>query len=87
MAIVAKKRFGFSFDNGFIKLTLTSTAICFVALMVSYFGKIHWWKYAIGEVMLFVAVYYSYLELDQRMNIKAAFSKLIKKKTRKHKEL
>lgn len=87
MAIVAKKRFGFSFDNGFIKLTLTSTAICFVALMVSYFGKIHWWKYAIGVVMLFVAVYYSYLELDQRMNIKAAFSKLIKKKTRKHKEL
>jgi PST family polysaccharide transporter len=87
MAIVAKKRFGFSFDNGFMKLTLTSTAICFTALMVSYFGNIHWWKYAIGVMMLFVAVYYSYKELDQRMNIKAAFSKLIKKKTGKNKEL
>ena len=86
MAIVAKRHYGFSFDEGFVKLALTSTAICFVALMVSYFGNIHWWKYAIGAVMLFVAVYYSFKEMDQRMDIKAALSKLHKKKAKKNKE-
>lgn len=86
MAIVAKKHFGFFFDKGFIKLALSSTAICFTALMVSYFGNIHWWKYAIGVVLLFVATFYSFKELDQRVNLKSTFSKLLNKKAKKDKK-
>lgn len=85
MAIVAKKHFGFSFDKSLIKLAIPITAICFIALMVSYIGTTHWWKYAIGVVLLFVAVYYSFKELNQRVNLKATFSKLLNKKAKKDK--
>ena len=86
MAIVARKHFGFSFDKGFVKLGLISAVICLVALTVSYFGKIHWWKYVIGVAILGLAIYFSFKELDKRVNIKKSFSKFMNKKKRKKDE-
>lgn len=75
---IANRRYGFNFNQGFIKifavqLCVVLSAVLIVSVIPSF------WKYAVGALLSICAILYSYNEMNKRMDI----SGLLKKKLRK----
>ncbi len=79
MLYVCKKCFNFELDRDFFIVCRPCLLLCTLALIVSYFGEEHWWKYVVGMIVLCLSLWRSYLELEKRVHIKEALLLRLKK--------
>ena len=76
--IVCKRLYGFSIDRPTMKIFIIQFSIAVVCFIADYFfSKI--WIYSIGTVLIFVSGYFSWVELNKRISIKAMILKRFKK--------
>lgn len=80
MLFVARRKFGFKLSSEFNHLSLPNIALCLASLLISLLCGSHWWKYAIGGIILVVSLWYSYKELDERIHLRNAIGSFINKK-------
>lgn len=76
--IIAHKRYGFSFENTFIQVfsiqfvILSLCIVCVLLLPVV-------WKYAIGSLLVIISGWYSLVELNKRLDMKAFINNKLQK--------
>lgn len=77
--VIAKMKYGFKFHNEFVKIFLIQFSlalICFVA--VKFIASP--WIYIIGVPIILISAWYSFKELDKRMNLKELLNNYKNKK-------
>jgi O-antigen/teichoic acid export membrane protein len=77
---LSKKRYGFSFQLGFVKIFSVHFLLaifCLFSIKLVYTP----YTYLIGSIFVFLSIYYSYSELDKRLNIKSFFKRISNKNT------
>ena len=78
MLLISKSYYNFKFENDFIKLFLTQLLFlitCFITVKLVNNNL----KYLLSIPLLLVSIYYTFLELDKRIDIKTLLYKFIKK--------
>ena len=77
--VIAKIKYGFRFHSGFLKIF----AFQFI-LAIACFGVIKFfvtpWTYLIGIPLILISAWYSFKELDKRMNLRELINNFTKKK-------
>lgn len=78
MILVSKSYYNFKFENDFIKLFLTQLLFLVISFITVKFLDNNL-KYFLSAILLIFSVYYTFLELDKRIDIKTFLHKFIKK--------
>ena len=78
MILISKSYYNFKFENDFIKLFLTQLLFLVISFITVKFLDNNL-KYFLSAILLIFSVYYTFLELDKRIDIKTFLHKFIKK--------
>ena len=70
--IIAKKKYNFSYDLNFVKIFIIQISLAIISFLAV---KITSHPYLIGSVFLLASSYYSFTELDKRLELKILFKK------------
>lgn len=76
---VAHRKYEYMLATEVKKLTLIQLVCLVTVFLLLYLWQI-WWAYLISGVILIIGCYYSYRELDKRLNLKQAFAQFKRKK-------
>ena len=76
--LITKSKFNFFFSKGIVKIfTFQFTLAILVFVLVLFFSGPY--SYVIGSLLFIIALWYSYKELDERMDLKSLIKKYVKK--------
>lgn len=75
---ITRKIYNFSFSSAIIKIFLFQFSLAIICLIVAKQISSHW-SYGIGTIFILISMYYSFMELDKRLNLKDLFAKYLKK--------
>ena len=75
---ITRKIYNFSFSSAIIKIFLLQFSLGIICLLVAKQISSPW-SYGIGPLFILISIYYSFMELDKRLNLKDLFAKYIKK--------
>lgn len=75
---ITRRIYNFSFSNAIIKIFLLQFSLAIICLIVAKQISSHW-SYGIGTIFILISMYYSFMELDKRLNLKDLFAKYLKK--------
>ncbi len=77
--IIARVKYGFRFHSDFVKIFSIQFALALVCFVAIKFISSPW-IYFIGVPIILISAWYSFKELDKRMNLKEMFNNYTKKK-------
>lgn len=73
------KRYDFYFDKGFYKIFILSLSLCLTTFLISYIPHAIT-KYSLMLVMIVISFIFTLYQLDRKVDLKAAFNTIMKKK-------
>ncbi|APQ19335.1 O-antigen translocase [Maribacter hydrothermalis] len=75
---ITKNKYNFNFTPSVVKIFLLQFLLAIVCLLTTkLFSPV--WSYSIGSVVILISMYYSFIELDARLNLKDLMAKYLKK--------
>ncbi|MCR4030915.1 MULTISPECIES: oligosaccharide flippase family protein [Flavobacterium] len=74
---LCRSKYEFSFDNSFIKIFIVQFVLSVTGFLFLKFGEKPF-SYVISVIMLILSIYYSFTELDKRLDIKKIFNEFTK---------
>ena len=75
---ITNKIYNFRFSSSIIKIFLLQFLIAIICLVAAKLLSSPW-SYGIGAIFILISMYYSFMELDKRLNLNDLFSKHLKK--------
>ncbi|KEY18776.1 O-antigen translocase [Kaistella antarctica] len=72
---VAKVKFEFSFDIGFIRIFSVQVILAMMCYLSMQFLTIYW-AYGVGAILIVISTWYSFNELDKRMDVQSVLVSL-----------
>lgn len=76
--LIARHKYDFSFSMPFVRLFVIELAAVVITLALVYSFN-SYWRYIFGTIVALVFIAFSFIELDKRMGIKGALTKIIKR--------
>jgi O-antigen/teichoic acid export membrane protein len=73
--IVAKKNYDFYYKKEFIKIFSFQLGLALLSFVAVHFLS-NYWSYSIGVILIGISIWYSWIELDKRMDVKSLLIKL-----------
>jgi len=77
--IITYYRYNFYFEKGFYKIFIFTILLCVTAFMFSYISD-EMLKYSLLGIVIIISTFYSYKELDKKLDIKKFITELYKRK-------
>ncbi|WP_208891148.1 oligosaccharide flippase family protein [Polaribacter sejongensis] len=72
MLLITKYKYSFFFSLTFYKVFLVSLLICFIGLGITFVSN-SLLRYPLGIVLIISTIYYSFIELDKRLNLREIY--------------
>jgi O-antigen/teichoic acid export membrane protein len=79
MFYIAKFRYSFYLDRNFIVIFFSGVLLCTAGFLITLFSN-QLLRYSLGMIMISGVAFYSFAELDKRLNVKGLISSYISKK-------
>jgi len=78
LLLITRQRYRFSFRPGFYKIMVSGAVLCASGFLITFIDS-PIWRYSLGIALIGAGSYYSYVEMNKRLNIKELLSTFRKK--------
>tara|TARA_R110002051_G_scaffold64139_2_gene116765 strand:+ start:11081 stop:12526 length:1446 start_codon:yes stop_codon:yes gene_type:complete len=75
---ITRSKYNFSFTPSVVKIFILQFLLALVCLLTTKLFSPAW-SYSIGSIVILISMYYSFIELDARLNLKDLIAKYLKK--------
>ena len=78
ISTITKNKYGFNFSSSLVNIFLIQFSIAIICLVTAKLFSSPW-SYSLGGLFILISIYYSFRELDKRLNLKDLFAKYFDK--------